>query len=162
MGFAEILEALTERGIIEGENSGCREGGVFRTRYPNRESHDRNPRRHLHDGKEGILSAEGFGLHRNPEDREGSEGSGHPREVGGATRARDYDLQAPGLRGLGVFVETLGGAMGTDDFRFKGDLQLLEKGGGFTHGRPIRLAAHDNSDKGVVCADFHDGKKEDL
>ena len=55
-------------------------------------------------------------------------------------------LKPSRLGALGEFVEPLGRAVRRDDALVVGDAELVEHLGGVPHGRPVRLAAHDDGD----------------
>ena len=104
------------------------------------------PARHLDDREQAILAAEGLGLHRHAEDRQGGHRGDHAGQVRGAAGAGDDHLEAVGLGAPGKFVQALGRAVGGDDARLVLDLERVERFGGMAHGRPVGLAAHDDGD----------------
>ena len=68
--------------------------------------------------------------------------------MGRAAGARDDDLEAFRLGALGEVVHAVGCAVGGDDAGVITDVQIVENLGGVLHGRPVRLAPHDDGDGG--------------
>jgi len=79
----------------------------------------------------------------------------HARQVRRAARAGDDDAQAAFVRFAGVLLQILRRAMGRNDLRFAGDAELRAHIGGGFHRRPVGVAAHENSDQGLVSLVFH-------
>ena len=74
---------------------------------------------------------------------------GHAGQVGGAAGAGHDHLQPARLGAGGVGHHALGRAMGGDDAGLERHAQRFEGLGGVAHGRPVRLAAHDQADQPV-------------
>src|SRR5438045_3095123 len=60
----------------------------------------------------------------------------------------DNDLESGGLGALGKGEQPVGGTVGGDDVFLACDAKGGERLGGMAHGRPVRLASHDDGDGG--------------
>src|SRR5699024_12818364 len=69
-----------------------------------------------------------------------------------ATLFRSSDASLFGLLPVGDHLR--GHPVGTDDLGFEGEVEFLERGGGFAHDRPIGIGAHDEADEGVHAISF--------
>ena len=112
-----------------------------------RERADRHARRHLHDGIERVDARQRLRFDRHAEHRQRGHRRRHAGQVRGAARAGDDDLDAGRLRALGEGVEPVGRAVGRDDALVVADAERVERLGGMPHGRPVRLAPHDDRDR---------------
>src|SRR5258706_15553454 len=65
-----------------------------------------------------------------------------------AAGAGDNDLEPGGLGAPGKSEQPVRGAVGGDDVLLAPDAERGQRFGGVAHGRPVRLASHDNGDGG--------------
>ena len=86
-----------------------------------------------------------LGFDRHTQHRESGFGGAHAREMSGASRAGNDNLDATTRCGGGVFEEQIGGPVGRDHLRFIRHLQLGQLRGRVLQGVPIGLAAHDDA-----------------
>ena len=141
--LAEGLEAGAQGRIVKRQDGGGEQGGVFCAGVADTERAYRNAPRHLDDGEQGVEPAE-FAEDGDAKHGEKGVGGDDTGEMGSATRARDNDLNAERGRLTGKLGGQIRGAMGGEDAGLMGNAELCEHAGGFAHGFPIGLAAHDD------------------
>ena len=74
-------------------------------------------------------------------------GGEHAAEVGGAAGRGDDHLEAARLGVSRVVKGEIRRAVGGDDAHVKSDAEGGQRVGGLLHQRPIRVAAHDDTDE---------------
>ena len=90
----------------------------------------------------------GNGNAKNGHDALGGE---HARQVCCAARACDDGLNAA-LRGrFGILEHFVGHAVRAHNARFERDAEILEHTSGVLHDFPVGVAAHDDTNDGVIC-----------
>jgi hypothetical protein len=146
------FEALRQGSIVEGQDRGREQGGVYGAGAADGERADRDAGRHLHDRQKTILSGQRLRLDWHAEDRQGGHRGGHARQVGGAAGAGDDDLKTLRLGALGEGVEPVRGAVRRDDAGLVRDREGVQGFGRVAHGVPVRLAAHDDRHRRRCCA----------
>ena len=149
-GFGLLLapgfEPLRERRVGQRQHAGGEQRRIDGAGLADRERADRDAGRHLHDGIERIDAGHRLGFDRHAEHRQRRHRGGHAGQVRRAAGARDDHLHAVRLGALGEGVEPLGRAVGRNDPLVVADLERVESLGGVAHGRPVRLASHDDGD----------------
>jgi hypothetical protein len=151
--LAEGGEAGEEGGVVQGEDGGGEEGGVFGAGGADGEGADGDAGGHLDDGEEGIEAAE-LAKDGDAEDWEEGLGGDHAGEMSGAASTGDDDLDAAAGCLRGEFCHESGGAMSGDDAGFVRDMEIGEHAGGFAHDFPVTLAPHDDRDFGQCGHSF--------
>src|SRR5690625_190861 len=119
------------------------------TRTADRDGRNRHARGNMHDREQRIHSVQMLQRHGHPDDRQRRDRGEHARQVGGPAGAGDEDSNAALFGLLPVGDHLRGHPVCTDDLGFEGEVEFLERAGGFAHDRPIGIGAPDEADEGV-------------
>jgi hypothetical protein len=141
------LRPLTGTEDARGEQAGV-------ARPADGDGRDRHPRRHLHDGQQGIHAVEVLQRHGHPDDRERGDRRQHARQVGRSPGSGDDDAQTALLRAGAVPHHLLRHPVRRDDVDLAGDAELVEGSGRRLHDRPVRVRPHDDADHGHLTGDL--------
>jgi hypothetical protein len=141
------LNSAAHLSVLQPDNAGGEEGGVFRARSPDRKRADGHPGRHLRNREQRIESFKRARLDRNPENRQPCLSRNHTRQMGCAARAGDNHLHATVRRFLGEPRHQIRGAMSRDNPVLGRHTELPEHLDAMLHRLPIRGAPHDDTDR---------------
>ena len=135
---AKRLEPPIELRVGERQDGGREQRRVDGAGLADGERADRHAARHLHDGVEAVEARERLRFHRHAEHGQRRQRSGHARQMRGAARPGDDDLEASALRRSREFVKALGRAVRGDDASLIGDRELVQRLGGSGASFPSR------------------------
>ena len=130
------------------KNGGCQQGRVRRPGAADRERADRDAAGHLHDRQQAVETTQRPALDRDAEHRQRGLGRDHSRQVSRSPGTRDDDLEPAAAGFAGVGRHPVRRAVRGHQPHLVVDCKFLENGRGVAHGRPVRLASHDQSDTG--------------
>lgn len=120
------IELFGELGVLECEDAGGEQSGIFSTGGSDGESGHGDTTGHLNDGQERVEAVEGFALHRYAEYGEVCHGGDHAGQVGCPTGTGDDDLNAPACGGFSKLAHPFGGAVSRHDEAFVRDTEVVE------------------------------------
>ena len=120
---------------------------VGRARFSDGQRPDRNARRHLHNGQQGINAIENRCGNRDTEHRDERLRCNHSRQVCRAARGSDDHEQPALLRRRCVFEHPVGRAVRRHDASLVRDSKLLEQRARWREMLVVALAAHDHADE---------------
>ena len=146
LGGTQGLEPFGQIRVFNRQNSGRQKAGIGGPGLANRQRADRNAGGHLDNRQKTVLPRQGPRLHRHAQHRQMGHAGNHARQVRGAPRPGNDDLEPSLCRTLGKLHQPVGCAMRRDDARIICHAQLFQRIGGAFHRGPVRLAAHDDGD----------------
>ncbi len=143
----KLLHRRANLGVMQSDDTGGKESGVFRSRDSDGERSDRDSGRHLRNRKQRVESLQCARLDRHAEHRQPGLRGNHPGQMGRAARARDDHLH-PALGGFARELRhQVRRSMRGDDPMLVRHAELIEQRHAMLHRFPIRGAPHHDTDK---------------